>query len=100
MIRLPTSLRARIAPRRIASTPLIRVLLAEALLLASLACGRSNVYEGHGEVREVDRAQRQVVVAHDEIPGLMSAMTMSFDVPDAELLAQLGPASTSTSTSR
>ena len=42
-------------------------------------------------VREVDLERRQVVIAHEDIPGLMSAMTMSFDVPDAELLAQLAP---------
>ena len=70
---------------------MIRVLLAQALLLALLACARRDVYEGHGEVREVDLERRQVVVAHEEIPGLMSAMTMSFDVPDADLLAQLAP---------
>jgi protein SCO1/2 len=71
---------------------LIRVLLAHVLLLATLACGRQrDVYEGHGEVREVDVQARQVVVAHDEIPGLMSAMTMSFDVPDPKVLAQLAP---------
>ncbi len=72
---------------------MIRVLLAQALLFASLACGRSdvNVYQAHGEVQSVDAVQRQVVVAHEDIPGLMSAMTMSFDVPDPELLAQLAP---------
>jgi protein SCO1/2 len=72
---------------------LIRVLLAFALVLASLACSRRdvNVYEAHGEVRSVDVEQRQVVIAHDDIPGLMSAMTMSFDVPDEQLLAQLAP---------
>ncbi len=42
-------------------------------------------------MRSIDLEARQVVVAHDEIPGLMSAMTMSFDVPDPELLAQLAP---------
>lgn len=49
------------------------------------------MYEGHGIVRGVDLASKQVVIEHDEIPGLMSAMTMSFDVPDAALLAQLAP---------
>ncbi len=68
-----------------------RVLLAHALLLALLACRPGNVYEGHGVVREVDLANGQAVIEHDEIPGLMSAMTMSFDVPDASLLALLSP---------
>ncbi len=49
------------------------------------------MHEGHGVVREVDLANGQAVIEHDEIPGLMSAMTMSFDVPDAELLAKLAP---------
>jgi protein SCO1/2 len=67
-------------------------LVACALVLAALACGgRRDVYQGHGVVREVDVAAKQVVVEHEEIPGLMSAMTMSFDVPDAALLAQLAP---------
>ena len=70
---------------------MIRVLFAHALLLALLACGRRDVYQGHGEVRSVDPAGRQVVIAHEDIPGLMSAMTMSFDVPDPALLAQLAP---------
>ncbi len=60
-------------------------------LLVALACGRSDVYSAHGIVREVDRAERQAVIEHDDIPGLMPAMTMSFDVPDAAVLARLEP---------
>ena len=72
---------------------MLRVLLAFALVSAPLACGRggATVYEGHGEVKSVDLAQRQAVIAHEDIPGLMSAMTMSFDVPDEQVLAQLAP---------
>lgn len=68
-----------------------RPILFLALVAASLACRPGNVYEGHGIVREVDLANGQAVIEHDEIPGLMSAMTMSFDVPDQALLAQLSP---------
>ena len=57
----------------------------------ALACGRSNVYEGHGHVLEVDRAQRQVVIEHEKIAGLMPPMTMSFDVADPGLLDHLAP---------
>jgi protein SCO1/2 len=60
-------------------------------LLGVLACRPGNVYGGHGVVREIDLAGGQAVIAHDEIPGLMSAMTMSFDVPDSALLAKLSP---------
>ncbi len=72
---------------------MLRVLLAFALLFAPSACSRSDVhvYRGHGEVKSVDLAQAQAVIAHEDIPGLMSAMTMSFDVPDEQLLAQLSP---------
>jgi protein SCO1/2 len=61
------------------------------LLLAALACGRSDVYSAHGVVREIDLEQRQAVIEHEDIPGLMPAMTMSFDVPDQTLLARLEP---------
>lgn len=60
-------------------------------LLAALACGRSNVYVVHGIVREVDAESKQAVIEHEDIPGLMSAMTMSFDVPDPTVLAKLTP---------
>jgi protein SCO1/2 len=49
------------------------------------------VYEGHGVVREVDPGQRQVVIEHGDIPGLMPAMTMSFDVADPALMTGLEP---------
>jgi protein SCO1/2 len=62
-------------------------------LLAALACGEPGppTYEGRGAVREVDAKERQVVIAHEDIPGLMPAMTMNFDVPDPKLLAALAP---------
>jgi protein SCO1/2 len=62
-----------------------------AALVALLACGRANVHEGRGVVREVDREARQIVLEHDEIPGFMSAMTMSFDVADPALLERAEP---------
>jgi protein SCO1/2 len=42
-------------------------------------------------VVEVDRAERQVVIDHEKIPGLMPPMTMSFDVADPALLEHLVP---------
>jgi protein SCO1/2 len=66
-------------------------LLAAAASLALLACRPDNVHEGRGVVREVDRAERQVVIEHEDIPGLMPAMTMSFDVADPALLDSLEP---------
>lgn len=57
----------------------------------AISCSRGNTYVGHGTVESVDRAERQAVIAHEAIPGLMDAMTMSFDVPDPAVLAKLEP---------
>jgi len=66
-----------------------------ALLLATLlaaACGPEALRRAaHGTVIDVSRDERQVVIEHGEIPDLMPAMTMNFDVPDAALLATLAP---------
>jgi protein SCO1/2 len=61
--------------------------------LAWLACGAGEreIYSAHGVVREVLEGDRQVVIAHEDIPGLMPAMTMNFEVPDPALLASLAP---------
>ena len=69
----------------------VRALLACALLALSSGCSGGRVYEGHGVVHEVDVVNGQAVIEHDEIPGLMSAMTMRFDVPDPAVLARISP---------
>lgn len=69
----------------------VRALLACALLALSSGCSGGRVYEGHGVVHEVDVVNGQAVIEHDEIPGLMSAMTMRFDVPDPAVLARMSP---------
>jgi len=61
------------------------------LLAFALACGRTGTYEVHGVVREVDTAAKVATIEHEDIPGLMSAMTMGFDVPDPAVLAKLVP---------
>lgn len=62
------------------------------MLLLSVACGaRADLYDAVGVVQEIDLESRQIVVEHDDIPGLMPAMVMSFDVGDPALLEQLEP---------
>ncbi len=68
-----------------------RGVLVVALLAALLGCGGGRVYTVHGVVHEVDAENGQARIEHDEIPGLMSAMTMSFSVPDPAVLAKLSP---------
>lgn len=61
------------------------------VLVAWAGCSDEQVHPGHGVVHEVSIEDRQVIIAHDEIPGLMPAMTMGFAVYDPELLASLSP---------
>lgn len=65
-------------------------LLATLAVLCTVACGADG-WEGRGEVREVMAAEGQVMIAHEDIPGLMPAMTMSFDVADPALLRGVRP---------
>ena len=48
-------------------------------------------YDASGVLRKIDAAERKVVIAHDAITGFMEAMTMKFDVADAEPLARFQP---------
>ena len=59
--------------------------------LAWLACDDTQTYAGHGVVHEVSIEDRQALIAHDEIMGLMPEMTMSFAIYDPVLLASLKP---------
>ena len=56
-----------------------------------LSCSGPTVYDGHGVVRDVSKAERQVMIEHDDIEGLMPAMTMNFDVAHVALLDPLEP---------
>jgi protein SCO1 len=77
-------------PRGLVRCPLRAACLALGIALVALACGPSSrVYDARGVVRDVQPEYGQVVIAHEDIPGLMPAMTMNFDVPDPALLARL-----------
>ncbi|MCG8588141.1 MAG: SCO family protein [Proteobacteria bacterium] len=56
-----------------------------------VACGPSGppTYEVRGLVHSADAESRDVVIEHEDIEGLMPAMTMNFDVADASLFAHL-----------
>ena len=64
------------------------LLLAACAALALGACGpgKDGAHRAEGVVQAVDATARQVTIEHGEIPGLMRAMTMTFDVADAALL--------------
>jgi len=64
--------------------------VAAAVLSAALAaCGGSGpevYHDVNGVVRDVNREYEQLLIEHEDIPGLMPAMTMNFDVADPALL--------------
>jgi Cu/Ag efflux protein CusF len=71
-------------------------LLVSVALVAGLVCGAcgggdaGKTYPGTGVVRQVDVEKGQVVIDHEEIPGLMQAMEMRFEA-DPELLTGVEP---------
>ncbi len=73
---------------------LTRHVVATALLAAlccAVSCDRPQRYPARGIVEDVRPEWHQVVIDHEEIPGLMDAMTMNFTVPDDDVLAKLSP---------
>jgi protein SCO1 len=63
--------------------------LLAALLAAS--CSNAKTYEMRGQILGVNRDKMEILVKHEEIPGLMSAMTMPWKVQNANMLDTLGP---------
>ena len=65
--------------------------------LALVGCDASNRaeklhrYDAEGIVEDVELEHRTALIDHEEVPGLMPAMTMSFDVPDPAVLEKLAP---------
>jgi protein SCO1/2 len=78
----------RAASRRRAESRAGHCVRAALVLLLALACG-PELYDADGTVTEVRPDLRQVVIDHEDIPGLMPAMTMNFDVADPSLLEGL-----------
>jgi protein SCO1 len=74
--------------------PVHAVLLAVLIgCLSLMGCQRApeRRFELKGKVVSVDRAQRQVTIAHERIRGFMDAMTMPFDVKDNWAIPVLAP---------
>ena len=70
------------------TTFLLRFSMSFALALA-VACQRAEptgTFVGQGVVKDVLPQERQVIIAHEDIPGFMKAMTMGFEVKEGRLL--------------
>lgn len=59
------------------------------LALSSTGAGAEKRYSASGLVLSVGSSRQTMVVSLREIPGFMDARVMTFDVPDAQSLAQL-----------
>src|SRR3990170_2244439 len=64
-------------------------------LLAAIAvaasCSSAKTYEMRGQILGVNRDKMEILVKHEEIPGLMAAMTMPWKVQSVNLLDNIGP---------
>lgn len=47
------------------------------------------IYDVKGVVREIEPAERTIVIDHETIPGFMDAMVMPFNVKDTNLLSEV-----------
>lgn len=59
--------------------------------LRRLAAGGPEAHRARGILREIQADRARVVIEHEDIPDLMMAMTMAFEVPDWELVEGLAP---------
>lgn len=69
----------------------LRVFALLAMLAAAASCSSPKRYEMRGQVLGINRDKMEILVKHDEIPGLMPAMTMPWKVRDVSMLDNLGP---------
>jgi protein SCO1 len=62
-----------------------------ALAFAAASCSSAKQYEMRGQILAINRDKMEILVKHEEIPGLMAAMTMPWKVQTVNMLDNLGP---------
>lgn len=62
-----------------------------AAVITAASCSNAKTYEMRGQILGVNRDKMEILVKHDEIPGLMAAMTMPWKVQTPSLLDNIGP---------
>src|SRR5260370_40457972 len=72
-----------------------QILMGVALIYVGFAAGCQSAPEKHypiqGEVISVDPAKKLLTVKHGDIPGLMPAMTMTYQVAEPKQIEKLQP---------
>ncbi|MEO5742768.1 MAG: SCO family protein [Vicinamibacterales bacterium] len=69
----------------------LRVVAVLAALVAAASCSSAKTYEMRGQILGVNRDKMEILVKHEDIPGLMPAMTMPWKVKTASMLDTIGP---------
>jgi protein SCO1/2 len=64
---------------------------AVAACLVAASCSNAKTYEMRGQILAVNRDKMEILIKHEEIPGLMAAMTMPWKVQTVNMLDNLGP---------
>jgi protein SCO1/2 len=67
----------------------LRVLALLASVLTAASCSSPKHYEMRGQILGINRDKLEILVKHDEIPGLMPAMTMPWKVQTPSMLDNL-----------
>jgi protein SCO1 len=62
-----------------------------AALAVAASCSNAKTYEMRGQILGVNRDKMEILVKHEDIEGLMPAMTMPWKVQRANMLDNLGP---------
>lgn len=69
---------------------MVRTLAFLGIVAAGAGCNRgTRSYELRGQVLGIDAERREVLLKHEDVPGLMSAMTMPFRAREERLLEGL-----------
>jgi protein SCO1/2 len=71
-----------------------RFLCSLAIITLAAGCGRrepQNTYTLHGQVLSIDASRRTLTIKHEEIKGLMPAMTMPYTAKDDAVLKGIAP---------
>src|SRR5437879_11325346 len=61
------------------------------ILLSTWAQAATTNYVVRGVLREIKLNERQLVIAHEDIPNFMEAMTMSFNAKADAILTNVAP---------
>ncbi len=67
----------------------LRALTLFACILTAASCSNAKRYEMRGQILGINRDKLEILVKHDDIPGLMPAMTMPWKVQTPSMLDNL-----------